>query len=48
MGLSKKVTGYDRFVDKFNRKNKQTDNFQPKSHLGNKPIAHAPKNSPGK
>jgi hypothetical protein len=38
MGLSTKITGYDRFVDKFNKKKKSEDNLQPKSHFGNKPA----------
>lgn len=48
MGLSTKITGYDRFMDKFNRKNRQAENFQPKSHVGGKPSTQAAKNSPVK
>jgi hypothetical protein len=45
MGLSTKITGYDRFMDKFNRKKKQTANSQPKSRFSNNPVAQTPKNS---
>lgn len=46
MGISNKITGFDRFMDKFDKKKKQTDNSQPTSLFGNKPVTPISKKNP--
>lgn len=45
MSLSTNITGFDKFMYKFNKKKEQADNSEVKNASGKKPAAHAPKNS---
>ena len=45
MGLSKKITGYDRFMDKFNAKKRQLDNSQKKKNPTKQSAAKTDKGS---
>lgn len=48
MSIPTKITGYDRFMEKLNRKKRQANNFQPTSNLSNKPATRATKKDSAK
>lgn len=43
MSLSTNITGYDRFMEKLNRKKRQANDPQPTNHSSNKPVKPAVK-----